>query len=86
MDDIDELIFFNFVVMKYSLQYLHDFKGNPLAVQLPFTQWENILYRLRRYEQTLKIKSDLFNAFEEVAKIRKGKIKKQTLSDFLNEL
>ena len=35
---------------------------------------------------SLKIKSDLKEAFAQVEKIRKGKIKKQTLGDFLNEL
>ena len=33
-----------------------------------------------------KIKSDLKEAFAEVEKIRRGKMKKQTLGDFLNEL
>lgn len=34
----------------------------------------------------LKVKSDLTQAFEEVKKMRQGKIKKQSLQDFLNEL
>jgi len=33
----------------------------------------------------LKVKSDLTEAFEQVKKMREGKIKKQTLSDFLKE-
>ena len=41
---------------------------------------------LKKYEQTLKIKYDLTEAFEQVKKMREGKIKKQTLSDFLNEI
>lgn len=34
----------------------------------------------------LKLKSDLTQAFGEVKKMRQGKIKKQSLQDFLNEL
>lgn len=34
----------------------------------------------------LKVKSDLTQSFEEVKKMRQGKIKKQFLQDFLNEL
>ncbi|MEK6616104.1 MAG: hypothetical protein AABZ32_08350 [Bacteroidota bacterium] len=72
--------------MKLAIQYLNDLNGNIKAVQLPFTEWEKILFRIKKSEQTLKIKSDLTEAFAEVEKIRKGKVKKQTLSDFLNEL
>ena len=42
--------------------------------------------RLTKYEQILKIKSDLTEAFAEVKKMRSGKLKKQSLSDFLKEL
>ena len=42
--------------------------------------------KLKKYEQTLKIKSDLKYAFDQVAELRKSKKKKQTLKDFLNEL
>jgi hypothetical protein len=55
-------------------------------VQVPFTDWGKLMTRLKKYEQTLKIKTDLAEAFEEVAELRKSKQKKQTLNDFLNEL
>jgi hypothetical protein len=42
--------------------------------------------RLKKYEQTLQLKTDLKEAFEEVEQLRKSKVKKQTLNDFLNEL
>ena len=72
--------------MKLAIQYLNDKTGNIKAVQVPFSEWKKVMAKLQKYEQMLKMKSDLTEAFEEVAEIRKSKIKKQTLTDFLNEL
>ncbi|MBC8485448.1 MAG: hypothetical protein H8D45_05350 [Bacteroidetes bacterium] len=69
-----------------TIKYLNDANGNISDVQIPFNEWEKILWKINKYEQTLKIKDDLTEAFEEVKKMREGKIKKQTLSEFLNEL
>ncbi len=72
--------------MKIQLQYVSDSTGKTKSVQIPLTDWEKLMNRLKKYEQTLKIKTDLKEAFEEVAQLRKSKAKKQTLNDFLNEL
>jgi NADH dehydrogenase FAD-containing subunit len=72
--------------MKIALQYVSDGSGKTKSVQIPFTDWEKLMTRLKKYEQTLKIKTDLKEAFEEVEQLRKSKAKKQTLKDFLNEL
>jgi hypothetical protein len=72
--------------MKLELQYLNDIDGNIQAVQLPLTDWQKVLNKLKKYEQALKLKSDLSEAFAEVAKLKKSKRQKQTLNDFLNEL
>ena len=72
--------------MKTAIQYLSDNNGNTQAVQLPITQWTRLMKKLNKYEQMLHIKSDLTKAFDEVKKMRQGKIKKQSLQDFLNEL
>ena len=72
--------------MKIALQYVNDEAGKTKSVQLPLTDWERLMTKLKKYEQTLKIKSDLQEAFSQVAKLRKSKSKKQTLKDFLNEL
>jgi hypothetical protein len=74
-----------FYFMKTAIQYLNDRKGNTQAVQLSITHWIRLMNRLNKYEQMLKIKSDLTQSFEEVKKVRQGKIKKQSLQDFLNE-
>ena len=72
--------------MKIALQYVNDINGNTQAVQLPVTEWEKVLNKLQKYEQALKIRSDLREAFEQVAVLKKQKGHKQTLNDFLNEL
>ncbi|MEO8086335.1 MAG: hypothetical protein ABI763_05925 [Bacteroidota bacterium] len=72
--------------MKLAIQYLHDANGKTNAVQLPLTEWEKIVNTIKKHEQLLSIKSDLRSAFAEVEKMRKVPLKKQTLSDFLNEL
>jgi len=72
--------------MKSAIQYVNDPKGNVQAVQLPIAQWTRLLKKMNRYEQMLMLKSDLTQAFTEVKKMQQGKIKKQSLQDFLNEL
>lgn len=72
--------------MKIALQYVSDEDGITQSVQLPLTEWEKVLTKLKKYEQTLKIKTDLTEAFEQVENLRKSKVKKQSLKDFLNEL
>ena len=72
--------------MKIALQYVNDMNGETQAVQLPLTDWEKVLNKLRKYEQALKLRSDLKEAFEEVASLKKQKGHKQTLNEFLDEL
>ena len=72
--------------MKIALQYVNDSSGKTQAVQVALTDWEKLMAKLKKYEQTLQVKTDLKDAFQEVALLRKSKAKKQTLNDFLNEL
>ena len=72
--------------MKLALQYLSDINGKPQAVQLPLNDWEKVIAKLKKYEQTLKLKSELKEAYEEVAILKKSKAKKETLTEFLNGL
>lgn len=72
--------------MKIAMQYVKDVSGKTQSVQIPLTDWEKLVAKLRKYEQALKIKSDLQQAFEQVAQLKKSKAKKQSLKDFLNEL
>jgi hypothetical protein len=72
--------------MKTQVKYLNDQRGNTRAVQVSISQWTHLMKRLDKYEQMLKLKSDLTRAFAEVKKMRHGKIKKQSLQSFLDEL
>ncbi len=72
--------------MKLDLQYLSDVNGKTNAVQLSLSDWEKLLNKLKKYEQTLKIKSDLKEAYEQVISLKEGRKNKQTLREFLNEL
>ena len=72
--------------MKIAIQYLNDSNGKTQAVQLPLSDWENFLDKMKTYEQSLKLKSDLKEAFAQVTKMKKSKQKKQTLNEFLDEL
>lgn len=72
--------------MKIAMQYVKDVSGKTQSVQIPLTDWEKLLAKLKKYEQALKVKSDLQEAFEQVAQLKKSKAKKQSLKDFLDEL
>jgi hypothetical protein len=72
--------------MKIAIQYLSDSNGKTQAVQLPLSDWEKVLDKMKMYEQSLKLKSDLKEAFTQVTKLKKSKLKKQTLNEFLDEL
>jgi asparagine synthetase A len=72
--------------MKFPLQYVNDSLGNIQSVQVPLSDWEKLMAKLKKYEQTLEIKTDLKSAFDEVEQVRKSGKKQQTLKDFLNEL
>ena len=72
--------------MKITVQYLNDVDGNTQAVQLPLTDWEKVLNKIKRYEQALKLRSDLKEAFDQVTILKKTKGKKETLNQFLNGL
>ena len=72
--------------MKIAIQYLNDSNGKTQAVQLPLSDWEKVLDKMKTYEQSLKLKSELKQAFAQVTKMKKSKQKKQTLIEFLEEL
>ena len=72
--------------MKLAIQYVNDMNGNTQAVQLPLSEWKRLVAKLKKYEQAFQLKSDLTEAFEQVAAIRAKTKTKQTLDSFLNEL
>lgn len=72
--------------MNISLEYLNDRKGKVRAVQIPIADWERILKKVKKYEQTLQLKSDIEEALKDVALLKKIKGHKQTLTEFLDEI
>jgi asparagine synthetase A len=60
--------------MKIALQYVNDSLGKLQSVQVPVTDWEKLMTKMKHYEQALKIKKDLQLAFKEVEQIRKSKV------------
>ena len=71
--------------MKIGLQYVNDANGNTQAVQLSLAEWKKVLNKLKKYEQALKLKSGLKEAFEQISILKNTKGHKQTLNEFLNE-
>lgn len=72
--------------MKIPVQYVNDENGNVKAIQVPITEWKKVLTKLKKYEQALSLKTDLSEAFEQVARLRKTQGSKETLKEFLNGL
>ena len=72
--------------MKLELEYINDTQGKPKMVQLPVTQWKRIVSKLEKYEQALKIKDDLTEAFGQVERMRKSGVEKKTFISYLDEL
>ena len=72
--------------MKLDLQFLNDKEGKTQAVQLSLSDWGKLMNKLKKYEQALKLKSDLTEAFKQVERLNTKKGHKQTLKEFLNEL
>jgi hypothetical protein len=72
--------------MKMEVQYVCDHKGRPKAVQVPVEDWEKLLSKLKKYEQALKIRTDLKEAYSQVEALKKSRARKTSLSEFVNEL
>lgn len=72
--------------MNIALEYLNDKKGKVRAVQIPIADWEKILKKVKKYEQSFKLKSDLEDALNEVELLKKSRGHKQTLTEFLDEI
>ena len=70
--------------MEIPIQYVNDEDGNVKAIQVPISEWQKVLAKLKKYDPALSLKSDLAEAFEEVAQLKLTKRNKQTLMEFLN--
>ena len=72
--------------MKVPMLYVNDANGNVQAVQVPVEDWNDLVEKLRHYEQLFKLRSTLGNALTQVARMRAGKLKKRSLKEVLREV
>lgn len=72
--------------MKLALQYLNDSDGHTNAVLVSILEWKKLMAKLEKYEVSLHIKKSLETAVREAHMMSKSKKKKQSFSEFLNEL
>ena len=72
--------------MKIPMQYVNDADGNVQAVQISVQEWKKLGAKVRRYEQMLKLRDDLSEAFAQVERMRQGKLLKLTLKEVLDDL
>lgn len=71
--------------MKAPFSTMNDADGKVQAVVVPVEEWNEMVEKMRHYEQVLKIRSSLGKAMDQVARMRSGKLKKRTLKDVLRE-
>ncbi|NUQ15015.1 MAG: hypothetical protein HUU33_06805 [Flavobacteriales bacterium] len=67
------------------MQVVNDAEGKAHAVLIPVDEFNELVGKLRHYEQLLKLRSTLSIALDQVARMRSGKLKKRTLKDALRE-
>jgi len=72
--------------MKIAVHYVNDANGDTQAIQLSLSEWERVVRKIRKYEQALKLKTDLSEAFAQIYTLKRSGQKKQTLTEFLNEI
>jgi hypothetical protein len=70
----------------FNIQYLTNLQGQKQGVQMSLKEWEKVMAQLRHYEQLLQLKSDLNEAMQEAKLMQEGKLKKQSLTDFLQDV
>lgn len=71
--------------MKVPMQVVNDAEGKARAVLIPVDEFNELVDKLRHYEQLLKLRSTLSTALDQVARMRSGKLKKRTMKDTLRE-
>ncbi|MEO8589349.1 MAG: hypothetical protein ABI432_08285 [Flavobacteriales bacterium] len=71
--------------MKVPMQIVNDSQGNAQAVLIPLDEFNDMVEKVRHYEQLLKLRSSLGKAIDQVARMRSGKLKKRSLKDVLRE-
>ena len=68
-----------------DVSYVSDIKGNQTAVIIGIDEWEKIIKKQKRMKAKLDVLTGMQESVNEVNLIKKGKLKKKTLREFLNE-
>ena len=68
-----------------NIQYLTNEKGIKTAVQIPYSDWNNLLKKYSELSKLFALKNELQSGLSDLMKVAKGKSKEITLSEFLNE-
>ncbi|MCX6252064.1 MAG: hypothetical protein NTX61_15110 [Bacteroidetes bacterium] len=72
--------------MELNIQYVNDKNGQVKAVQIPIKDWKWLHSKFITFSKELSLRDDLTKAFDEVRLMQTGKMKKQSLGEFLNEI
>ncbi len=68
-----------------NINYLTDAEGNQVAVQIPIADWKLFQKEFEDVKRKLEILQGIKDALQEVYQAKKGQIKLQSLTEFLNE-
>lgn len=68
-----------------DVSYVSDTKGNQTAVIIGIDEWEKIIRKQKGMKAKLDVLTGLQEAVSEVNLIKKGKLEKRTLREFLDE-
>ena len=71
--------------MTLHIEYITDAKGKQKSVIIPHKEWTAFLSDYEKTKKKLEVLNGIGQALTEVELIKKGAIKKQSLSAFLNE-
>ncbi|MDB5281645.1 MAG: hypothetical protein JWO06_720 [Bacteroidota bacterium] len=72
--------------MVLHVEYITDAKGRQKSVVVPQKEWDSLISDYQKTKKKLQVFAGIQQAKKEVELIKKGKIKKQTLREFLNGL
>ncbi|MEM6736707.1 MAG: hypothetical protein AAF620_11620 [Bacteroidota bacterium] len=68
-----------------SIQYVTDHEGKKKAVLIPISDWNKILSEYQQLKEAQTLKAKLNSGFEQMEKIKAGKLPKTSLTQFLDE-
>ena len=68
-----------------SIQYVTDQQGKKKAVLIPISDWNKILSEFQQMKEAQSLKAKLSSGFEQMEKIKAGKLPKTSLTQFIDE-